>query len=1097
MTKLSGLPDENSPHDKTIVVNSDPDVASAPQPVAGTASEQTLVPSNTLADGADRADRESERPPELSSDVAGKGGQHPPVSAGPAGLEGEGDTLPPAPASVQETIIGMPPEKAASVSSPSASDDQTINTGKVNQTEISPPDSSETAATFIAEKSDPNIGFSIPPSALGATEIKSPEVVAQKGMEKHFETLDAVDSSGKSSVADTRIIGDYQVLGELGRGGMGVVYKARHRKLNRDVALKMILVGKYSSGDALKRFVAEARAVAHLQHPGIVQIFDIGEHQNLPYFSLEFVDGTDLQKELVRQPRTPRQAAEIVHRLCETMQYAHDNKILHRDLKPANVLISTDGALKITDFGLAKQVDTEGSTDTSDGTVMGSPSYMPPEQARGELSSVTPRSDLYSLGAILYQMLTGRPPFLTDSAIETVMQVINNDPVTPRDMQPSVPVDLETICMKSLQKDAAARYGSCQEMADDLQRFLNGEPILARPISKLERAVRWCRRNPTVAIPSMLAGVLLMATALISTWAWSTTSAQAAIIATERDNAQEERDNANTQRGIAEEQRTIAVANEEKAIEQQQEAEKQRRIAEEQRAIAIVNEENAIKEQQEAERQRLLAREAQLQAEKNQQLAESQAKKALENIQLIITEVDDRIAKEAGTTELRIDLLTMVEKRCNELDLALVGGIRGEAIPTLMTIRFKIAKAWLNLDKLEEANATFEKIYEMAQQRILDKGRIDATRYNLAMICLEWATLRERLTGDPASKEKLLQEALAELRDIIAHPLSDPTATVPGPVKFEVAFPLQGTLLQLGSGAKKLGQLDQASEYFSEAGDVCQAILDDIQNDADWVKQQPANRIPVIRQFFSQNSDIARSSKANILCMLGKAEQAVPVYLAVIEDRRTEIADNPDDLNAKDQLANQLRNFGQYMVLVGRVDQGAAAMAESLLLSETLYEADPKNASYKRSFGHGLYYLAMARDLQKQTDEATVLLERSRVVRSEMVAVSDDKNNSVNLMLTEARMGNAMAAQALIEKLSAGDAKDADLHLDIARALAQLYRYADDDAKTELLDAAIAALNKAVADGLQDAFLIEKQPDLYPIQNDQRFVDLIQQLQNR
>jgi len=237
----------------------------------------------------------------------------------------------------------------------------------------------------------------------------------------------------------------HQIVSELGRGGMGVVYKARHRKLNRLVALKMILSGRHTSNDSLERFIPEARAVAKLQHPGIVQIFDIGEHDGLPYFSLEFVEGKDLQKDLNGLPRTPRRSAEMVEQLAVAMQYAHDHKILHRDLKPANILLDKDGRPKISDFGLVKVVDDEGSGATSDGTIMGSPSYMPPEQARGQQKAITARSDVYSLGAILYQMLTARPPFVSERPLDTVMQVINNDPVMPRNLQPDVPVDLETI----------------------------------------------------------------------------------------------------------------------------------------------------------------------------------------------------------------------------------------------------------------------------------------------------------------------------------------------------------------------------------------------------------------------------------------------------------------------------------------------------------------------------------------------------------------------------------------------------------------------------------------------------------------------------
>ena len=341
-------------------------------------------------------------------------------------------------------------------------------------------------------------------------------------------------SFDKSAVGTT--IGNYEVLSILGRGGMGVVYKARHTKLNRIVALKIILHGVHGGGTALERFVSEAKSVAAMQHPGIVQIFEIAEHESLPYFSLEFVEGKDLQSTLKGTPWNPMSAAKIVATVCDAMQYAHDRQVLHRDIKPANILLDSDGNPKLTDFGLAKKIDGEDHL-TREGAIVGTPSFMAPEQARGALAEISTRSDIYSLGAVLYQLLTGRAPFVSDSAMDTLAQVINREPLQPRELQPGIPIDLETICVKTLQKDPATRYASCAEMAADLRRFCNGEPILARPISRLERGWRWCKRNPRIAMPSGLAAFLIVSTAGISTWAWQATSAQAIVIAQERDNA--------------------------------------------------------------------------------------------------------------------------------------------------------------------------------------------------------------------------------------------------------------------------------------------------------------------------------------------------------------------------------------------------------------------------------------------------------------------------------------------------------------------------------------------------------------------------------
>ncbi len=317
----------------------------------------------------------------------------------------------------------------------------------------------------------------------------------------------------------------YQIEGVLGRGGMGVVYRARQLALNRPVALKMVLAGAHAAPEDLVRFLGEAEAAARLQHPNIVPVYEVGRCDGRPYFTAELVEGGTLAQRLAGTPQPARQAAELVEVLARAVHYAHGRGVVHRDLKPANVLLTPDGTPKVTDFGLAKRLE-GGQGLTQSGAVLGTPSYMAPEQAAGVNRQIGPAVDVYALGAILYECLTGRPPFQAETPWDTVLQVLTVDPVPVRRLQPKAPRDLETIALKCLHKDPRRRYASAEALADDLHRFLEGRPILARPAGAAERAVRWCRRNPVVAgLLGLLAAVTVAGFAAV-TWQWLEADAQ-------------------------------------------------------------------------------------------------------------------------------------------------------------------------------------------------------------------------------------------------------------------------------------------------------------------------------------------------------------------------------------------------------------------------------------------------------------------------------------------------------------------------------------------------------------------------------------------
>ncbi len=371
----------------------------------------------------------------------------------------------------------------------------------------------------------------LPPPPLARAGLKS-------GLKKSAGALRSVEPAGLSVARDPPPIAGYKILGELGRGGMGVVYHARQVSLGREVALKIVLNGAHAAWSERSRFRVEAETAARLNHPNIVAIYEVGEQDDVPYVALEYVEGGSLEEALATSPLPQIEAAGLAETLARAIEHVHRHGIVHRDLKPANVLMTAEGVPKITDFGLAKWVDVR-SGHTQSGAIMGTPSYMAPEQARGETRFIGPAADVYALGAILYEMVTGRPPFKGVTAQETVQQLLTEDPLPPSRLQPQVSRDLETICLSCLQKEPSRRYSGAGALADDLRRYLDRKPILARPTPWWERVVKWMRRRPGTAM--VLAVIALAAAALVAS-----SLAYSARLRRERAIAQTQRDAAKT-----------------------------------------------------------------------------------------------------------------------------------------------------------------------------------------------------------------------------------------------------------------------------------------------------------------------------------------------------------------------------------------------------------------------------------------------------------------------------------------------------------------------------------------------------------------------
>ena len=354
-------------------------------------------------------------------------------------------------------------------------------------------------------------------SALG----NFPDTVADPGRPASAMPATAPDDRASASQHKTTAqaakllgeLGDYELVEEIGRGGQGVVFRARQKSLNRTVALKVISLGQWASKAHLRRFRLEAEAAAKLEHPGIVPIHEVGERDGSCYFSMKFIEGGQLDEVARRQPMPIRQAAELIGKVARTVHYAHEHGILHRDIKPGNILLDAKGEPHLTDFGLARLVESESSvTQTLD--VLGTPSYMAPEQAVGNNAAVSSATDVYGLGAVFYQLLTGQPPFAGGATYETIKLLLDTEPKQPRLISPKIDRDLSTICLKCLEKDQKRRYSSALALAEDLERWLKHEPIQARHTGVFARGKKWVQRNPT----SALLAASLMALASAAGW---------------------------------------------------------------------------------------------------------------------------------------------------------------------------------------------------------------------------------------------------------------------------------------------------------------------------------------------------------------------------------------------------------------------------------------------------------------------------------------------------------------------------------------------------------------------------------------------------
>ena len=835
-----------------------------------------------------------------------------------------------------------------------------------------------------------------------------------------------VDSHAPDAVAG------YEVLGVLGRGGMGVVYKARQVGLNRLVALKMILSGDHAGERERARFRSEAEAVARIQHPNIIQIYDIGEEAGRPYFSLEYVDGGSLAVRIHGEPQPPREAARIVHLLAGAMDCAHRAGVVHRDLKPANVLLTADGQPKITDFGLAKRLQ-EGAGQTQSGSILGTPGYMAPEQAEGKNEEVGPPADVYALGAILYELLTGRMPFRAPTILETLEQVRTREPVAPAELQPGVPRDLDTICLKCLQKDPRRRYDGAGALEEDLRRFLGHEPILARRVGRLERAWRWRRRNPRLAALGAATVAIVVAWAVsMSALAWGLK--------------------------LQKDQTDLAAA---AARANQEQADRN----------AAAAQDNEKKAAQSAAAARVSADVA----NKNADVAVHRVSKTIVGVEL---RLNARLFAPDASPELRAlgdDVLNQMRDgmlgMAKDLEATGANPFAGVAIHQEMGDLLK------RLGRGEEALQQFRKGRDLAEKIAAEQPDQDKARANLALMIKRLGAMELELNGDPRAAHDHFDEARALQQDVADRPRSGDYTDVDNKrLLSHYEVDLGKADLASGDAAAARGHFDkavslreawceaqpqrvEARSYLSEAHywrGAAAGLLGDAKASAESfdaalsICRDLAGKYP---KDFSFRADLAEvlGAKGDAQLRLGKWTEADDSYRDSLENLRAALQHVTDDIDYQVQLARAEERLATVAALKGDRDAADKAYREALRVRLQLLDIEPNNLTWQAACLPTLAHCGKESEAAKKAEELCAKHPKS-----------------VPLLLDAARCYAACARTA-----------------------------GDDAARKRDVEKAVAALRAASEAGYKDGIAWKTDPDLAPLRDEAPFRSLLEEAAKR
>ncbi len=844
-------------------------------------------------------------------------------------------------------------------------------------------------------------------------------------------------TSAPSSDMSTAIpnIAGYRIDRILGRGGMGVVYLGHQLGIERPVAIKMIIGGNFAAAATIERFKAEARAVGKLNHEHIVRIYDSGWHEGMPYFSLEYVEGTNLSEKINGQPLDPVESARFAAHLAGALDYAHNAGIVHRDLKPANVLLSSTGVPKLTDFGLAKLED-EQNAYSQTGDVVGTPGYMAPEQALGD-DSVGAAADVYGLGAILYCMLSGRPPFMAAKASDTLIQLLSNDPIPVAKLQPSIPRDLETICMKCLEKEPTKRYGSAKLLHDELQRFIQGEPILARPISQVERGWRWAKRKP------MVAGLSATAAALGAVLMIGGPVVAFVIDGQKRDISSAKQ---------------LAEDNAEKATVAQKEAE----------ANALLAKAN----EQEAEQNAQQAEENAKQAAANEKIAQEQQRNAIDALKSLVFEVQRELKDRPRLQSLRQQLLDVASDGLKRIDSSNATAPARNII--MASIYRRLGDIHFEIGSADAAVAEYKKCLEVLES-LKSAGNLPGARHNMSTI-YDLLGDSSRRASKYSDAEKYWQLSLAERRAWLVESNNNldvlqNVASVLG--KLVILSREQGNLVAARTYLEETlkyreeylkqrpGQFDPQDQLLGTQREL--ALLRFYEGDeaagAEEMKKVIAKYDELANlnrdsQAVQWNSALFKSDLATQLLYARQLDESVKLFEAAIKIQQRMVDEDPEKLQFRQGLAGSLYGLATAYNRRGDREKSLAVYAQALKLAEEVLEHDPENLSR-------LIRVALFRARAQKIAEAREIVEPITGAGLEPTTLYD--------------LAGVYAQLSMVGETAAVDEKDS-IQARSAR------------------ETAIKLLRDAKAAGFDRPMDLQRDPDLDPLRSEEAFQMLLTKL---